>query len=122
MGGGLALYLSAVDQRIRVVAISSYFGTYRDTVMRRRQTTDNYIPGILNIGEMADVACLISPRFLWIEGGEQDPEFPSEAFVKGIESLKSCYSGYEGRLKVQLLPGGHAFRGKGIKAWFKTCL
>jgi len=122
MGGGLALYLSAVDQRIRVVAISSYFGTYRDTVMRRRQTTDNYIPGILNIGEMADVACLISPRFLWIEGGEQDPEFPTEAFVKGIEGVKNCYRGYERRLKFELFPGGHRFRGEGIEEWFQRCL
>ena len=40
MGGALTMYLAAMDKRVKVVAISNYFGTYRDTFMRRRQTTD----------------------------------------------------------------------------------
>jgi len=122
MGGALAMYLSAVDKRVKVVGISSYFGTYRDTFMRRRQSTDNYLPGILNFGEMADVACLIAPRSLWIEGGDSDPEFPKEALMKGIEALKKCYKGREERLTWQLIPGGHRFEGKGLEEWFKRWL
>jgi len=122
MGGGLAMYLAAVDKRVKAAAISNYFGTYKDTCMRMRQTTDNYIPGILEFGEMADVACLIAPRPLWIEGGSNDPEFPQEAFLKGIEDLKKCYKGYEKRLTWQLLPGGHRFQGEGIEEWLKRWL
>ncbi|MCJ7545946.1 MAG: dienelactone hydrolase family protein [Deltaproteobacteria bacterium] len=122
MGGALSMYLAAVDTRVKVVAISSYFGTYRNTFMRRRQTTDNYIPGILNFGEMADVACLIAPRPLWIEGREKDSEFPKEAFMQGVKALKNCYKGHEERLTWQLLPGGHSFGGKGIEDWFKRWL
>lgn len=122
MGGGLAMYLSAVDKRVKVAAVSSSFGTYRDTFMRRRQSTDNYLPGILNFGEMADVACLIAPRPLLIEGGDRDPEFPKEALMKGIEDLKKCYKGHEERLTWQLIPGGHRFEGKGLEEWFKRWL
>jgi len=123
MGGALTMYLAALDKRIKVVAISNYFGTYRDTFMKRRQTTDNYIPGILNFGEMADVACLIAPRPLFIEGREKDPEFPKEAFMQGVKSLKNCYKGHEECLTWQLLPGGHSFGGKGIiEDWFKRWL
>jgi dienelactone hydrolase len=122
MGGALTMYLAAVDKRIKVVAISSYFGTYRDSLMRVRTSTDNYIPGILTFGEMTDVACLIAPRPLWLENGKQDAEFPEEAFLKGIGLLKKCYSGSQERLAWQLVSGGHRFRGKGIEKWFKRWL
>ncbi len=122
MGGGLAMYLSAVDKRIKVVAISSYFGTCKDSFLRVRTSTDNYIPGILGFGEMADVACLIAPRPVWLENGKQDAEFPEEAFLKGIELLKKCYSGSEERLTWQLVSGGHRFKGMGIEEWFKRWL
>lgn len=122
MGGALAMYLAAVDKRVKVVAISSYFGTYRDTFMRVRSSTDNYVPGILNFGDMADVACLIAPRPLFIEGGDSDPEFPREAFIKGIEEVKKCYEGHDERLTWMLIPGGHRFQGKGLEGWFNKWL
>jgi len=122
MGGALAMYLAAVDTRIKVVAISGYFGTYKKILMTRRHTTDNYIPGILAFGELADVVCLVAPRPLWLEGGKQDPDFPQEAFMKGIEDLQICYKGHEERLTWQLVPGGHRFKGEGIEEWFKRWL
>jgi hypothetical protein len=122
MGGGLAMYLSAVDKRVKVVAISGYLGTYKGSFMRIRQTTDNYIPGILNFGEMADVACLIAPRPLWLENAERDPEFPQEAFMQGIEELKRCYKGREGCLQWQVITGRHRFEGQKIEEWFKKWL
>jgi hypothetical protein len=122
MGGALTMYLAAVDKRIKVVAISNYFGTYRDTFMKIRQSTDNYIPGILQFGEMADVVCLIVPRPLWLEHSEEDPEFPREAFMKGIENLKIFYKGHEERLTWQIIAGGHRFKGEGLEEWFRRWL
>jgi dienelactone hydrolase len=122
MGGGLSMYLAAVDKRVKVVGISGYFGTYEGTFIRRRHTTDNYIPAIWDFGEMADVACLIAPRPLLIEGGDRDPVFPKEAFMKGIEDLKNCYEGHEKRLTWQLISGGHKFEGKGLEEWYKRWL
>lgn len=122
MGGALTMYLAAVDKRVKAAAISNYFGTYKDTCMKIRQTTDNYIPGILQFGEMADVACLIALRPLWIEGSSNDPEFPKEAFMSGVEALKKCYGGHEERLTWQLIPGSHRFEGQGLEEWFKRWL
>lgn len=122
MGGALTMYLAAVDKRVKAVAISGYFGTYRDTIMRVRSSTDNYVPRILNFGEMADVACLIAPRPLWLELGDRDPEFPQEAFIKGIKDLKNCYEGYDERLTWLLIPGGHRFQGKDLEGWFNKWL
>ncbi|RLA86093.1 MAG: hypothetical protein DRG40_03440 [Deltaproteobacteria bacterium] len=122
MGGGLTLYLAAIDKRIKVAAISGYFGTFKGTFMRRRQSTDNYIPGILQVGEMHDIACLIAPRPLWIEGGENDPEFPKESFLKAVRKLELCYKDYEDRLHWHLTPGGHRFGGEGLEEWFEKWL
>ncbi len=122
MGGGLAMYLAAVYRRIKVLAISSYLGSYRETFMRMRQTTDNYIPGVLKFGEMPDVACLIAPRPLWLEHPQSDLEFPLRAFLQGIDRLKVCYKGYEERLNWQFIPGGHRFVGEGVREWFKKWL
>ena len=122
MGGGLTLYLAAIDKRIKAAAISGYFGTFKDTFMRRRQSTDNYIPGILQVGEMHDIACLIAPRPLWIEGGENDPEFPKESFLKAVRKLELCYKGHEDRLHWHLTPGGHRFGGGGLEEWFEKWL
>jgi hypothetical protein len=71
---------------------------------------------------MADVACLITPRPLWLELGEQDPEFPQDAFKKGITGLKTCYKGHEECLQWQLIPGDHRFKGEGIEEWFQRWL
>lgn len=87
--------------------------------MNRRHTTDNYIPGILTFGEMADVACLIAPRPIWIEGSEQDPDFPLESFMQGLARLKSCYGGDKGHLTYHIIKGGHRFQGEDIVEWFK---
>ena len=122
MGGGLTLYLATIDKRIKVAAISGYFGTFKDTFMRRRQSTDNYIPGILQVGEMHDIACLIAPRPLWVEGGENDPEFPKETFLKAVRELELCYKGHEDRLHWHLIPGGHRFGGEGLEEWFEKWL
>ena len=116
------MYLAAVDDRVKVAAISGYFGTYKDTFMRRRQSTDNYIPGILNFGEMADVACLIAPRPLLIEGGDKDPEFPVVALKDGIARLEICYESYQERLKWNVFPGGHRFYGNTFVEWFRKWL
>ena len=93
------------------------------SLMRIRQGTNNYISRILGFGEMADIACLIAPKPLWLEHGEGDPEFPQDAFMEGIEALKKCYKGHgKERLTWQLIPGGHRFEGKGLEEWFKRWL
>jgi hypothetical protein len=71
---------------------------------------------------MDDVASPIAPRPLWLELGEQDQEFPVEAFLKGIEVLKKCYTEFEEQFAWQLISGGHRFGGEGIEQWFERWL
>lgn len=120
MGGGLALYLSAIDERIKLSYISCYFGTYEGTIMAMRQSTDNYIPGIKTFGELADVASLIAPRPLLIEHGTPDREFPTEIARTAFEQVNNIYtrSGNADKVKLVIREGGHRFYGDQLLPWF----
>ncbi|MEW5800503.1 MAG: dienelactone hydrolase family protein [bacterium] len=120
MGGGLALYLSAIDERVKLAYVSCYFGTYEGTIMPVRQSTDNYIPGIKNFGELPDVAALIAPRPLLIEHGYPDREFPVENAKTAFEQLKSAYAreGAAEKVKLVIREGGHKFYGDQLIPWF----
>src|SRR5206468_8309980 len=79
-GGGTAtLFAAALDERLRVVMVSSYLNTFRDSVGSLAHCIDNYVPGILNWAEMHDIAGLIAPRPLFVESGEHDAIFPITA-------------------------------------------
>jgi len=120
MGGGLALYLCALDERIKLSYISCYFGTYEETVMAVRQSTDNYIPGIKNFGDLPDAAALIAPRPLLIEHGTPDREFPVESVKEAFEKVKDVYAkeGEADKVKLVIRDGGHRFYGDQLIPWF----
>jgi len=120
MGGGLALYLSAIDERVKLSYISCYFGTYEGTIMAVRQSTDNYIPGIKTFGDLPDVACLIAPRPLLIEHGSPDREFPTEIAKAAFEQVNHTYtrSGNGDKVKLVIREGGHRFYGDQLLPWF----
>ena len=124
MGGGLALYLSALDERVKLSYISCYFGTYEGTIMAVRQSTDNYVPGIKNFGELSDVAALIAPRPLLIEHGSPDREFPVETVKTAFEQVKNAYAkeGDAEKVKLVIRQGGHRFYGDQLIPWFNQFL
>jgi hypothetical protein len=69
-----------------------------------------------------DVTCFVARKPLWLEHGQEDPEFPEEAFITGIEVLKKCYKGREENLTWQIIAGGHRFKGQGLEEWFRRWL
>ncbi|MEO8604154.1 MAG: acetylxylan esterase, partial [bacterium] len=66
------------DPRISVTVLSGAFSSFRSSIMSTIHCDCNYIPGILQYAEMADIAALIAPRPLLIEAGTVDPIFPVE--------------------------------------------
>ncbi len=123
-GGTTSLYAAGLDQRIKASVISGYFNLFRDSIYILSHCIDNYVPGLLNIGEMPDVAALIAPRPLHIESGTQDPIFPVEATKEGFERLRSVYRifGAEDRLSLHIFEGEHSFNGEGAFPFLKRWL
>ncbi|MGC8601530.1 MAG: alpha/beta hydrolase [Thermoprotei archaeon] len=108
-GGTIALYLSAIDERVEATAISGAFSTYRDSILSLQHCIDNYIPGILNYAEQYDVASLIAPRQLFVENGVHDQVFPIEGFRKAVEKVRAVYEllGFPENFVAHEFDGGH---------------
>lgn len=114
-GGGLtALYASVLDERFRKIVVSGYVNTFRDSIFARWHCPDNYIPGILEVGEIYDFASSLAPRELLIESGKKDKLFPIEASLKAHENIKRIYSlmGAEDKLHTDVFNGKHSVSGR----------
>ena len=91
-GGGLvALFLAALDPRVRLTVLSAYFNTFAGSVLAVDHCVDNYVPGLLHLCEMPDLAALVAPRALFAESGRDDPIFPFAAFENAVAQAREMY-------------------------------
>lgn len=124
-GGGLIASLTtAADARIRATVLCGYANTYKGSILDRPHCVDNYIPGILQLGEQPDILGLIAPRPLFIESGLSDTVFPIQPTREAILQLQAIYGdhGAEGLLDYDLFPGGHEISGRRSYDWMASRL
>lgn len=110
-GGTVALFAAAVEPRISVAVPGSYFCTFADSIGSIYHCECNYVPGILNMAEMYDVAGLISPRPFLAVAGKDDPIFPIAGVKKAYNKLKEIYevAGAVERCQLYIGDGGHRY-------------
>src|SRR5439155_8367416 len=78
-GGGMhTFFTAAIDNRIKAAVISGYFCDWRHSILSIYHCTCNFVPGLLNLGELSDLAAVIAPRPLLVESGLHDEIFPVE--------------------------------------------
>jgi dienelactone hydrolase len=113
-GGMITLFTAALDTRIKAALVSGYLNSFYNSIMAISHCEDNYIPGILAYAEMADIACLIAPRPLFIESGTEDHIFPVEATRAAVEQVRRAYAllGVPERLGCEIFEGKHEFCGR----------
>lgn len=110
-GGTITLFASALLPRIAFAMPSCYFCTFRDSIMSIYHCADNYVPGLLKIAEMADIAGLFAPKPMVVVAGKQDTIFPIGATRKAFRALRRIYAaaGAEDRCHLVVGPEGHRF-------------
>ncbi len=111
-GGGMAtLYTAAYDERIKVAAPCCSFNSLILPGGLIRHCTCNAIPGIMEFGELWDVAGLIAPRYLFTVNGSEDSMHPAEEVSNAAQRLSNIYSvaGAPENYKHSFGPGGHRF-------------
>jgi hypothetical protein len=101
------------------VVVSGYFNTFRDSIMAVRHCLCNFVPGIVNLVEMVDIAGLVAPRPLLIETGTHDPIFPTEAAQRAYQDLQKVYDVFEvtENLDIDIFEGEHAWSGAKAYDW-----
>lgn len=88
-GGGMATFFhTALDPRINACVISGYFSSFRDSILAMHHCTCNFVPGLLNIGEMTDIVGLIMPRPMLVEAGTRDPIFPIVTVRESVQRTR----------------------------------
>ena len=119
-GGTTTLYATIVEPRITVAVLSGAFSSFRSSIMSTIHCDCNYLPGILQYVEMADLAALIAPRPLLIEAGTQDPIFPVDEVKLASTQVARVYAllGMPERFDQDIFEGGHRFSGKKTFDWF----
>jgi dienelactone hydrolase len=124
-GGTVTTFASAVEERISAALISGYLSYWKDSIMPIYHCEDNYVPGVLQYAEMADIACLIAPRPVFFECGTQDDIFPIKSARAAFKHIKAAYDvlGVAHRCELEVFEGEHQFWGvKGfpfMERWLK---
>jgi dienelactone hydrolase len=122
-GGGLvALFAAALDTRIATCVVSCYFNSFAESVLAIDHCSDNYVPGLLNVCEMPDLAALVAPRILVCEGGSEDDIFPVAAFENAVRQARKIYAAFDcpQSFSAHTFEGGHLFHGEAAFAFLNS--
>lgn len=115
-GGGTAtLYAFALEKRIRGAIASCAFCDFLSSIGEQNHCECNYIPGIRNYFDMADIAGIGSPKPLVIVSGKTDGIFPIDGAKKEFERLKNIYYASSDKCVHVIGKEGHRFYEK--EAW-----
>jgi len=110
-GGTTSLFAAAMLERLRFAMPSCYFCSFRASIMSLYHCICNYVPGLFQVAEMADVLGLFAPRPVVVVAGLEDNIFPIEAARSEFERLKEIYAAAGAADKCRLVvgPEGHRF-------------
>lgn len=119
-GGTTALWLTALDERIKAVLVSGYFNSFRGSILAMDHCECNYVPGILTLAEMGDIAALIAPRPFCALNGEKDEIYPIEHVYEQFETVRRAYElhGASQACKLSIHSGEHAYNNQISHDWF----
>jgi hypothetical protein len=116
-----ALYLAALDERVKRVVCSGSFYGVEDTLLEgSNNCACNYVPGMWETADIGDVGGLVAPRPLVIETAAEDPLNGRRGLANVFEQValtRRAYAalGAAGALVHDVTPGGHAWNGR--SAW-----
>jgi dienelactone hydrolase len=113
-GGTCALFLAALDDRVRAAVVSGYLSSWAEAhKMPWNMCGSQVLPGMLGQLEHVDVAALIAPRPLLVETGRDDPIFPLAAAQATVAALSEVYAelGAPDHLVHDVFDGGHEWHG-----------
>jgi fermentation-respiration switch protein FrsA (DUF1100 family) len=116
-GGTTSVFAAACETRIAVAVPSCYFCTFEGSIGTIHHCDCNYVPGIMRLGEMYDVAGLIAPRPFLAIAGKDDHIFPIEHVRFAFERLQRVYAaaGVPDLCQLYAGEGGHRYYKAG--AW-----
>jgi len=116
-GGRMTMLTSALAPQIRVAVISGALNLMQERISGRYSCGAQVIPGLLNFGDVPEIASLIAPRPCLWEVGAKDPLIPQDRVEAALERLRRAYRAFDAlhHVDVDRFDGGH--RWSGVKAY-----
>jgi len=114
-GGGLvSLFTACAEERVSRAVVSGYVCAFQESILASHHCADNYVNGLLEIGETYDLAAAIAPRKLCIESGRQDKLFPIAGAEEAHAAIRRVYAlmGAEENLVIDVFDGKHQISGR----------
>ncbi len=110
-GGTTSYFASALDQRIELTVVSCSFSPYATSWLKYPHCACGYVPGLLNLMDMPEVAQLIVPRSLIIVAGKKDYLADIDSVRDGFAIAQHYYREAKQLKQIQLIEGdgGHQF-------------
>ncbi|WLR48059.1 alpha/beta hydrolase family protein [Halobacillus litoralis] len=123
-GGWIAALTALVDERVSATVLSGFTSTFKGSIYHTDHCLDNYLPGILEVGELPSLLGGIAPRPLFIEHGRKDHCFPVTHANDALETIRSVYRVYhaEDNVETHFFDGGHEVNGQVSSRWVKERL
>ncbi|MHA1370239.1 MAG: alpha/beta hydrolase family protein [Promethearchaeota archaeon] len=126
-GGTLTMYTTVLDDRVKAAVISGYLSTLDDAMSMRglgNYCGSQFLPGLLEWGDIPDVAGLIAPKPLLIESGTKDQCFVFNDTTTAYEKLKMIYhaSGSPENLDRDVADVAHEYIFRKLVSFFKKNL
>jgi dienelactone hydrolase len=116
-GATTTLFLAALDDRVRAAVVSGYLSSWRAAhTVPWNMCGSQVWRGLLSEFEHVDIASLIAPRALLVEGGREDLIFPIDAATATVAALRRVYehAGAPSAIEHHVFDGEHQWSGRGV--------
>ena len=114
LGGRMTMLTAALEPRIKACVISGALNVMQERISRPYGCGAQIIPGLLQYGDVPEIASLIAPRAcLWEVGSKDkliDPLWADEILLRQRRAYQALDAA--GKLSVDRFDGGHVWHGK----------
>lgn len=122
-GGGMTTqHILPLDARLSQGIVACYANTYQDSVLAKEHCTCNYVPGLFQLGDSANLLSLALPKKLLTVNGVWDRAFPEKGSRKAFDYLEKVYEkyGFGKNYTWKLIEGKHEIDEKVIIDWLEN--
>ena len=110
-GGTVSLYAGAMDTRFSQSLPGSYLCGFVESIGLIGHCACNYVPGVMRLCEMGDIAALTAPRPFCALNGVKDNIFPVAGTRRVFKTIEKVYqaAGAPGNCELYIGPEGHRY-------------
>lgn len=121
-GGGLiGMFTAVLAPEIEKIMLHSFVNTWKHSILAKEHCVDNYVQGIMSVGDSYEILSLAAPRALFVCNGTMDRPFPKAGSEIAFSFLKKVYERMDAKEKFTavLFQGRHEVNSEKTLKWLR---